>query len=354
MSRPPRMFLVRWAAKLVLPLAAGLVATGMFLLAPAVAQTETETPAAGLARASDLVAAEKFDAAMAALLALAERYPGAAAIPARIGMIDFELRAYRAAIKRFEQAIALAPGEADYQFQLGRALTGRISGAGLFKKPGIAKRMRRAFEDALRLDPGHARARLALASYLANAPGFMGGSRKKARATAGPLKDIDLATFHRALARIALADDQDSDGLAHYRVSLQISFEGRTAVELAAVLQSEKKWPEAFAILERLLAPSAAEPPPLIAHFLYGRAAVDSGSHHVAGGQALDRFIAADPRRKSKEARAEAHYLRGRIFEQAGQPAAARRGYKAAVRLDRDYKPASRALRRLGRADSGG
>ena len=344
--------------RLMAALLAALVAPGPAAgLGTGEAAVAREAPVAAgamatdLAAAADLLAAERFDAARAALLALAEQYPGEAGIEAGLGKIAFELRQYKAAVARFERAIALAPEEAGHQFELGRALTGRIAGAGLFKKPGIARRMRAAFEEAVRLDPDHARARLALVSYLANAPGIMGGSKKKAKVQAARLKDIDPATYYRALARLAFADEQKPEALAHYRTSLQLRFEGRTAGEFAALLESEKRWDEALTVLEAAFNHEESGPTPLFVYFLYGRIAAESGRRYVASGQALDHFIAADPRRKSKESMAEAHYLRGRLFEGTDQPAEARRSYEEALQLDKAHKEAGRALKRL---DGGG
>jgi len=307
-----------------------------------------------LAAAADLLAAEKFDAARAALLKLATEHPGEAEIQAELGKIAFELRQYTAAVTQFERAIGLAPLEADYHFELGRALIGRISQVGLLKKPGIARRLRAAFEEALRLEPDHTRARLALVSYLANAPGIMGGSKKKALAQARRLKETDLATYHRALARIARKDKDFGDAFAHYRTSLDQRSDGRTRSEFAEALEEKDQWDEALRVLNPVAGPGVSESAPLQVFLLYGRAAAESGQRLEAGGRALDHFIAADRRRKSKEARAESHYLRGRIFEAMGQSEAAQGSYRMALEVDKGHKEASRASKRLDAGRGGG
>ena len=271
------------------------------------------------------------------------RNPGEADIQAELGKIAFELRAYKAAVEHFKRAIELAPREAEYQFLLGRALSRR-------KKLSL----RAAFEAALGLDDGHARARLALVSFRLNAPRLFGGSKKKARAQAKRLKEIDLATFHRALARIARKDKEFGDAFAHYRTSLGQRSDGRTRREFAAALEEKDQWDEALEVLEPVAGPGASEPAPLRVFLLYGHAALESGQRLEAGGRALDRFIAADDRRKSEEERIESHYLRGRIYEELGQPQEARAAYGKALAIDQEHKEAGRALRRLGGADGGG
>ncbi len=333
------------------PLLAGLLAAWLVAGERPVAAAAIEPD---LAAAADLLVAEKFDAARVALLKLAAEHPGEAEIQAELGKIAFELREYKAAVTHFERAIGLAPLEADYHFELGRALIGRISEVGLLKKPGIARRLRAAFEEALRLEPDHTRARLALVSYLANAPGMMGGSKNKARAQARRLKQIDLATYHRALARIARKEGNFGDAFAHYRTSLDQRSDGRTRSEFAEALEEKDQWDEALRVLEPVAGPGASEPAPLQVFLLYGRAAAESGQRLEAGGRALDHFIAADGRRKSKDTRAEAHYLRGRIDEATGRRQAARRAYQKALGVDRTHKDARRALQRLDGLDGGG
>ena len=337
------------------PLLAGLLAAGL-VAGPGSgeARPAAEAMAPDLAAAADLLAAEEFDAAQAMLDSLRQRHPDEAAIHAQLGNIAFELRDYRAAVKYFERAIALAPLEADYPFELGRALIGRIAGAGLFKKPGLARRMRAAFEEALRLEPDHPRARLALVSYLANAPGIMGGSKKKARAEAARLKQIDPATYSRALARLAVVDERQTAAFEHYRASLEARFDTRTAGEFAAWLESQERWDEALAVVARAIGPGDGGATPLLVYYIYGRLAASSGRQLAAGGRALDHFMAADRRRKSPKERVESHYLRGRIYEQSGQLAAARAAYGKTLVLDQGHKQAGRALRRLGQADGGG
>ena len=152
------------------------------------------------------------------------------------------------------------------------------------------------------------------------------------------MKEIDLATYHRALARVARKDKDFGDAFAHYRTSLDQRSDGRTRSEFAEALEEKDQWDEALRVLEPVAGPGASEPAPLQVFLLYGRAAAESGQRLEVGGRALDHFIAADPRRKSEEDMAEAHYLRGRIDEATGRRQAARRAYQKALGVDRTHK----------------
>ena len=299
-----------------------------------------------------LLASEEFDAARKMLLDILEHDPENPRAHAILGEIDFEFRAFKKALAQFERAIELAPEEADYQFLLGRTLASRVGEAFIFSKPGIAKSMRKAFEEAIRLDPQHAPARLALVSFMYRAPGLFGGSKKTAQAHLDSLKEIDGATYERAMARMALKDDRRAEALEHFRASLELRYDKRAADEFAKQLSKDGTWDEAL----RVLKPALGSPgrTPLTAYLLFGRAAASSGQELAAGARALDHYIAADERRKVKKDQAESHYLRGRIFEAMDEIEAARGAYRNALGVDKAHRPASRALRRLEAAASGG
>lgn len=301
-------------------------------------------PMAALERANVLFKTQDFDKARAVYKDLLDQQPNSAEAYSGLGRVAFEFRRFEEAVKALERAIQLAPGKADYHFQLGRALTGRVGQVGIFKKMGIAGRLRKSFQKAAELDPRHGPARLALATYYANAPGIAGGSDKKALRQARALKAFNPALHHQALARIAAEDDRNDEARGHYRRSLVLNYDARVAAELGALLQAMEKWPEAFAVLAKAL---QARPPVIRVWYLYGRAASLSGSHLAEGEVALKAYFAADDRRKFRRRRAAAEYYYGRILEQTGRPGEARRHYRKAIAIDDRQKDAKKALRAL-------
>ena len=79
-----------------------------------------------------------------------------------------------AAFDWFEKAVEADPETADYQYWLGMMYGARAQRASIFGKPGKARRARKAFEEAVRLDPDHLDARTKLLEYHLFAPGRTG------------------------------------------------------------------------------------------------------------------------------------------------------------------------------------
>lgn len=81
----------------------------------------------------------------------------------------------------------LAPGVADHQYLLGTALFSTIDQVSMFNKGARASAGRKAYQRAIELDAEHLGARIGLANFYLQAPGFVGGSKKKAEEIARQL-----------------------------------------------------------------------------------------------------------------------------------------------------------------------
>ncbi len=77
--------------------------------------------------------------------------------------------------------VELAPDNADHQYLLGNALFSTIDEVSMFNKGARASAGRKAYQTAIELDPTHVDARTGLFFFYMEAPGFAGGSTKKAR-----------------------------------------------------------------------------------------------------------------------------------------------------------------------------
>jgi tetratricopeptide (TPR) repeat protein len=111
-----------------------------------------------------------------------------------LGRTYFMLCDYEQAITHLERAVNLDKNQSDYYFWLGRAYGEKAQRSGVFKKAGLAKKIRAAFEQAVALDSKHVEARAGLGNFYAQAPRFMGGGidkateQAKALAALNPLK----------------------------------------------------------------------------------------------------------------------------------------------------------------------
>lgn len=119
------------------------------------------------------------------------------------------------ALLRFERAVELQPGNAEYQYWLGSALFEHIDDVGMLSKMSLASGGRKAFEKAIAIDPNMIAPRVGLAQFFIAAPGIAGGSVEKAK--------------EQGLALVALPDKRGE-------------FQGRMV--LAGVAAHEKNWAE--------------------------------------------------------------------------------------------------------------
>ena len=89
-------------------------------------------------------------------------------------------RGYEDAAELLRNAISLAPDESRYHHLLGKCYGRMAESAGPFQAYSLATKTRRQFEKAVELDGENIDALKDLMEYYREAPGFLGGSRKKA------------------------------------------------------------------------------------------------------------------------------------------------------------------------------
>lgn len=94
---------------------------------------------------------------------------------------DAEKDKRKEALKHFERAVELQPGNADHQYWLGSASFEHIDDVGMLSKMSLASGGRKAFEKAIAIDPSYVAAYIGLSQFLLNAPAIAGGSVAKAK-----------------------------------------------------------------------------------------------------------------------------------------------------------------------------
>ena len=97
------------------------------------------------------------------------------------GIELYEKEQYKDAVKIFQQLVAQEPENSNYYHWLGKNY-GRIAeNAPWLTAMSMAKKTRKAFVRAVELDEKNIDALKDLRQYYLDAPGFLGGSKKKAR-----------------------------------------------------------------------------------------------------------------------------------------------------------------------------
>jgi tetratricopeptide (TPR) repeat protein len=263
--------------------------------------------------------------------------------------LDLGRDAYRAhksaeAIRWFEQAVASNKDALAPHLWLGRAYVQALPQASFIKQPLLARRARQEFDRALEIDPRNVDAREDRAIYYMYAPSIAGGGMDKARAEAEVVRG--LSSYRGALlrAQIELHDKQNAVAEAEY-LGLVGAYPDSAApfTSLVGLYQSEKRYADAFAAVDRRL---AAKPHDDWGTYSLGRTAALSGLRLDDGAAALRRYIAAG-RFQPSASEAHAHYRLGMILELQHDAAGARAEYERAVQGDPNLADAKKALARL-------
>jgi tetratricopeptide (TPR) repeat protein len=144
--------------------------------------------------------------------------PQALALRARI---DLAFNDYPAALQHAEQAVAQDPANADYHFYLAEILGDAARRANKIKAIGLARRFSQELDTALKLNPNHTFALFARMLFYWEAPGLVGGDRKKAFATAAQITAIDPARGNFAYARLAVLQNQPAQAETYYLKAIE-------------------------------------------------------------------------------------------------------------------------------------
>jgi len=219
----------------------------------------TESEQQGLQAAQSHFAAGRYVEAQKLLTAALEAAPQDAAVNYWLARTYYEQHNYDKAVTYAEDAVKLAPQNPEYQRWLGRVYGAKAEESRSFF---LARKVKQAFEAAVRLAPLSIEARRDLMQYLAEAPWIVGGDKNKARKQVQAISQID-------------------------------PMEGRLAQ--AAYLCTQKKWNEAqteyLAVMDQQ--PLRIEPYMEAAEFFAGRKDPNNLDRVLAGA---GRVNSHDPR----------------------------------------------------------
>ena len=118
-----------------------------------------------------------------------------------LSRVKFAYQQRDEAIDLAEKAVALNPNNADYRCQLAKAVGDKARNAGMFEKAKLAKIMKREGEMALQIDPEQQDAHYGMMLFHLEAPGFVGGDKKKAHELA-----VDLIRINPVYGNVAFAE----------------------------------------------------------------------------------------------------------------------------------------------------
>ena len=256
----------------------------------------------------------------------------------------FAMECWDDAVKYGERAVNLDPNNAAYHHWLGREYGRKAGDANALSAAGNARKAKNEFERAVRLDPSNVQARLDLAQYYTEAPGFMGGSVDKARDQATQIQPYDAGMAHLVLARVAEKQRQYPQAEEQLRTAIQQAKDPADMwLQLAAYYRQRGRLEEMQAAVRSAMAQPhrRAESYFDAANELY----LSSRSYSDAV-QYLQKYLASGELVEAAPA-FRAHYLIGQLEEKMGRNAAAAAEYQASLQLASGFAPARRALSRV-------
>ena len=299
-----------------------------------------QMPTAALAAGNAALQAGEADRALGILTALPTQGPGAAEAQNLICRVRYTLEQWDAAARACEQAVRLDPNSSIYHMWLGRALGEKASRASFLSAYSLGKRVRIEFERAVQLDPRNAGALSDLGQFYKDAPGIVGGGLDKAEAIAAQLEKVNAAKAYELRANIAMARKDYASAEQDLKESIAAS---QHAAEqwtvLASFYRSRRRWSDLDTAIQSCVSAAAREAHPGVA--LYDGAGVLMEARRNPGlaAKMLEDYLASSSLNEEGPAFV-AHERLGRLKEQLGDAAGARREFAAAAAMAREFNPA--------------
>jgi len=261
-----------------------------------------------------------------------------------LGRVFLAARNPDRAVEWMGRSVALEPASAEYHLWLARAYGHQAMVASVLKQPALARKVRKEFEEASRLDPDNLEARFGLIEFYLRAPAILGGSPKKAGEQAEEIRRRDALEGYRAAGRIAEHRKDLDLALAQYEAA------GREFPEqiepfywIGALLVRKGDYARAFDVYEKVLESNPSE---IKACYQIGRVASLSGQRLEHGKECLTLYLQYKPK-PDEPSLAFAHYWLGLLYEKIGNRELARREYSAALDLEPSLPEARAALKKV-------
>jgi len=247
------------------------------------------------------------------------------------------------AIAECEAAVSNAPAISDHYLWLGRAYGLKAAGANPVAAFRLARKVVAAFEQAVKLDPANIPALSDLGEYYVDAPSLVGGGLDKAQQLSVRMMPVSATKAHRLLAMIAEKQGNPAAAEAEFRRAVETQPSAASFVDLAAFYQRQRKNDQCVVAIQAAVRLDRARDASLVdaASIL-----TDANRSPQLAQQLLAAYLASPAKSDSAPA-PKVHVQLGDLLQRAGDQAAARREYQAALALASSYAPAQRALKSL-------
>jgi tetratricopeptide (TPR) repeat protein len=287
----------------------------------------------------------KYSEAIQTLQAALQRTPQDARLHFWLCRAYYELRDFDQAIASGNRAVQQDPKNSDYHFWLGKAYGKK---ADRESSLSTARKTKREFEEAVRLNPLNIPARRALMEYLAQAPSlFAGGSKEKARQQIEAIAGLDPIQGHLAQGDYWMDGGKPERAEEEYRKALELKpTDAEPYLEIADFYLEQRDAGNMERVVEAAAQIAPSEPR---LDYYRGAARVMAGGRPAEAELYLKTYLKNVPPRSEYPSHASAHEWLGKLYEQTGKRAEALTQYRLALELDPKLKDARHGLQRLGR-----
>jgi tetratricopeptide (TPR) repeat protein len=323
---------------------AGWIAAGVLVLA-GYGSGRTVKQEEGLEAGKQAYESSEYTRAVLLLHGAAAVDPKNAEVQLWLARTYYELREHDAAVNSAEKAVKIDPENSRYHEWLGRAYGQKAEHSSWFSALGLAKKTRKEFETAVKLDGQNFAARQALVEYDCSAPGIAGGGEDKARPEIAEIAALDAAEGHYAAGNcrwqkkdFAVADEEFTKALESHPRSADLMY------DIGDYWLKRNQAERMLAVAE---VGEQANPNDPRGRFYRAAALIlkkDSGDD---AERLLLEYLKLAPTRTGYPRLTLAHYWLGRHYEERGKRDAAAEEYEAALKLDAKNKLAQEQLKRI-------
>lgn len=273
------------------------VAALLLSLGLSAVQAESDVSQIDLQQKVDMLWQQHDYAAARALLAdKVNRKTKDAWLLATLGRSELELGQAKAAEELLARATKAEPANAQYQFWFGRASCDSAQKASMFSAMGYAKQCRKAFEQAVALDPTEAGYLKALGKYYAQAPGIAGGDKEQALAVAKRLEQQDPLQGQLLKLEVLFSAEDMSSADQFLAESTLLQSRPEPYFMRGIHLAQSRDYPAAMAEFsiasEKTVVDADGKRNRLLALYQLGRASVMAKTGYAQGIAALTEFLA--------------------------------------------------------------
>jgi tetratricopeptide (TPR) repeat protein len=274
--------------------------------------------------------------------------PKNAAIQLLLTKTYSEMQRHDEAINSAEKAVSLDPQNSVYHEWLGRAYGEKAEHSVMLSAMSLARKTRKEFAEAVRLDGNNFSARQSLIEFDCAAPAIVGGGEDKARPEIAKLAELDASEGHYAAGNCRRQKKDFAAADAEFTKALDSNPKSATLVYDIGDYAVKHDQPDRLLKVADLGEKLAPDDPR--AQFYRGVAYIVKNEQLDEAERLLREYIERAPTRNSFPRLWDAHNWLGHLLENEGKTQDAVKEYQAALKLDPKNHVSRESLKRLHKA----